>query len=120
MGFHRSRILIATAALAGGALASTVSPAHAETAADAAQQTVHFGDLNLASPSAVRILYARIRTAAENVCGPSLRPGSRIVSEAWKDCVSGAVHRAVVTIDSRLLTAYYFDRAHLPTRRQAG
>ena len=35
----------------------------------APEQLVDFADLNLADPSAVRVLYERIETAAVQVCG---------------------------------------------------
>jgi UrcA family protein len=120
MGSYRVGSFVVAAALAIVAAAGVASPARAELAADVPQQKVRFGDLDLSTQAGVRTLYARIRKAAENVCGPATRPGSKIVSEAWQDCVAGAVSRAVHTIDNRSLTAYYFDRARLPFRRAAG
>jgi UrcA family protein len=50
-----------------GALASSFSAA---SAADAgfASITVKYSDLNIASPSGARVLYERIRMAAQNAC----------------------------------------------------
>jgi UrcA family protein len=79
----------------------------ASTAGDAPQITVHFNDLNLDRPAGAAVLYARIRHAAESVCGDPQPPGSRITSLIWRRCVALAVERSVVAVDRPALTAYY-------------
>lgn len=71
--------------------------------------TVRFADLNLESPEGARVLYSRIRTAAESLCGEqfSLWDGNR--SREWKDCYRDTIERAVVQLNRPTLTAMHRD-----------
>jgi UrcA family protein len=81
------------------------------------QQTVRFGDLNLQSVEGVVTLYRRITSAAEEVCAPSSRPGSRIVSSDYRDCVARAVAEAVAKIGRPELSTLYAWTEHSAWRR---
>jgi UrcA family protein len=74
---------------------------------DSAQVTVHLVDLDLDRPADVAILYDRIRSAAERVCGEPKPIGSRLTRASWRNCVAQSVLRAVATLDRPTLTAYY-------------
>jgi UrcA family protein len=93
-----------TAALAGAAMHRSLDPAI----------TVRFADLNLDTAEGTRTLYARIRSAAQTVCGPSfsLWDGSRLAW--WKDCYRSSTAEAVAQIDRPRLTALHLHT--MPTR----
>ena len=79
----------------------------ADPGAPTPSRTVRFDDLRLSTPEGVQTLYGRIRNAAAAVCGPHEITGTRIVSQAWKDCVSWAIHDAVLKLNQPPLTDYY-------------
>jgi UrcA family protein len=96
------RSLIATAIF--GALASSFS---AVCAADASSEptsvNVKFADLNISSPAGARVLYGRIRAAAENAC-------SYYWFETDADqirCVHDAIANAVTKVNRPALFAVY-------------
>ena len=68
-------------------------------------QVVRYHDLDLSDSTGARVLYERIETAAEQVCGP-VRPHD--VSQAWvRPCIRRAVARAVSDIDAPNLTTLH-------------
>jgi len=77
---------------------------------------VRFGDLNLDTRSGVETLFARIQTAAGEVCKQYEPRGTLLPSAAQQSCMRAAVLGAVRNVDSPLLTAYYNEREdrHLP------
>jgi UrcA family protein len=107
MNFHRTPAFVAAAMLAALTLAGTASLAHADTPSDTEKQIVRYGDLNLATQAGLQALFRRIQNAAGEVCGPSTVAGSRIISTAWKDCVSNSVRDAILEVNHPSLTAYY-------------
>jgi UrcA family protein len=94
--------------------------AHADSANDAPARSVRFDDLNLSSPAGVQALYVRIQWAAVAVCGPSEITGTRIVSRAWKDCVSSSIREAVLKVNLPPLTAYYAKHLREPSFTTTG
>ena len=95
---------IVTAIAIFSALASSFS---AVSAADASSKTINvnvkFADLNLSSPSGARVLYERIRAAAENAC-------SYYWFQSDADqvrCVHDAIANAVTKVDRPALLAVY-------------
>jgi UrcA family protein len=94
------RGLIATAIF--GALASSFS---AVSAADHGPVSiaVKYADLNIASPSGARVLYERIRTAAQAAC--SYYWFKTDADEAR--CVNGAITNAVTQVNEPALSAVY-------------
>ena len=107
MNFRRTPAFVAAATLAALTLAGTASLAHADALSDTEKQIVRYGDLNLATQAGLQALYRRIQNAAADVCGPSTVAGTRIVSAAWKDCVSASVRDAILKVNHPSLTAYY-------------
>src|SRR5271168_1055659 len=71
-----------------------------------ATQRVSFKDLNLNTPEGAAVLYGRIKTAANEVCG---HWNSFDLSQihAQQTCISGAVSRAVAQVNSPMLTNLY-------------
>ncbi len=102
--------LIATALIAALTLAAAVAPAAASPADSGPSVVVHYGDLDRSSAEGIATLYRRLGDAAADVCGPPTRTGTHLVSQEYKDCVSDAVHRAVLHIHENALTAYHRSR----------
>lgn len=93
--------LAACLAAAGGAL-----PARAALPEQASSVRVAYGDLNLATPEGSRELYARIASAAREVCGP-VDPGNLESLAAANDCKARAIAQAVRDVHSPNLTATF-------------
>lgn len=77
--------------------------------ADSAQvltRTVTYDARSLNSEQGARTLYARIRSAAGEVCSPlESRELSR--RQIWQSCVHNAVESAVLRVDSPLVSAVH-------------
>jgi len=104
--------------------AATVSLA-ATPSADPEQPSlaVHYKDLSLDRADDVAKLYRRISNAADNVCGPRKLTGSHVESTAFRSCFDAAVSRAVASVASPALSAYYraqvaASQSHLTTLAQ--
>ena len=98
---------IALAAVATLCVTSFAFGAHAdESAVQAPARTVRYSDLNLNTQVGAEVLYKRIRTAAEQVCGDV---GSRQLDQATaaKACVDRAVSGSVRAVNNRQLTSVY-------------
>ena len=95
------RGLIATAIF--GALAASFSAASAADPSSSAGITVKYSDLNLASPSGARVLYERIRAAAQSACNYFWFKTD--ADEAR--CLQNTIATAVAKIDRPALTAVY-------------
>ena len=69
---------------------------------EAPAQVVRYDDLDLSDSTGARVLYERIETAAEQVCGPVR---AHDVSHAWvRPCIRRAVAKAVSDVDEPTLT----------------
>jgi UrcA family protein len=101
---------IALAALAVGLPATTPLLAHAAVS-DTLHKTVHYGDLNLERREGAVALYRQIESAAWEVCGAAVTPGTHYKAEAWRSCVTAAIRQAVSDVNRQELTAYYAERA---------
>ena len=80
------------------------------SSSDQTQITVRYADLDLNRPENIKILYHRIRLAANLVCGEREVTGSRLPLPSWERCVRVAVDSAVTQVDRAALSAYH--RAH--------
>jgi UrcA family protein len=69
--------------------------------------TVRYADLDLNQPHDVRVLYHRIRLAADESCGIGEITGSHLKLPSWEQCVARAVDDAVTHLDRPALTAYH-------------
>jgi UrcA family protein len=88
------------------ALALGFQPAHAAPLQDVPSVVVRFADLNLSRSEGARVLYRRLKGAAEAVCAPlDDRDAARHMS--YKVCVQTAISTAVAKVNQPALTAYY-------------
>ena len=69
-------------------------------------RVVRFADLNLQSREGIRALYSRIRTAAQEVCGPVY---FRVAESNMRQrrCQERAIDQAVAAVGSQSLTAFH-------------
>jgi UrcA family protein len=67
---------------------------------------VAYGDLNLDSEQGARMLYARLRNAAQSVCS-SLEGRNLIEKRLWQACFDKAVDSAVVQVNKTSVTALH-------------
>jgi UrcA family protein len=95
------------AAVAAVCLASVTITAHADEVANGVPtRTVHYSGLDINTRAGATVLYARIRNAAQQVCGDA---DSRqlAVSAAVKACVNRAIYTSVRSVNSPKLTSVY-------------
>ena len=100
----RRTILIATFSTA---LAwSVAAVCSASDSADAPQEAVKYGDLNVSNPQGAAVLYSRIRAAAGRVCE---RHDDRDLAAMplRNSCVRKAIADAVAKVDQPALSALY-------------
>lgn len=72
-------------------------------------ETVAYGDLNLETADGARVLYARLRYAAQAVCSPfDGRDLSRQIR--WRACYDHAIASAVAKIDRPRVTALHTEK----------
>jgi UrcA family protein len=97
--------LVSSSCLALGLLVSAPGVA-AYPDNEVAAQKVRFDDLNLSRSDDVRILYSRIKAAANQVCEP---PDSRSVDTTVRvrHCKEQAIDRAVTDVQSSQLTTFH-------------
>jgi len=83
------------------------------------QQTVHFSDLNLATPAGNLAVYRRIQSAAKSVCEAR---NPRDLSEAIRAraCIKTAIQEAVVAVNDSGLTQRYLAARGLQNALIAG
>jgi UrcA family protein len=79
--------------------------AQAGEPADPPHKVVSFRDLNLNSPEGAAVLYARIKSAANEVCGnPDRFDLSHLMMQT---CVKEAVSRAIAQVNRPMLTSLH-------------
>ena len=93
-----------------GAVVLGVASMHTATAAtEVASKTVQYGDLNINGPEGAKVLYKRIKNAAESLCSPV--DGKPLAQhQVFSRCVRGSVQRAVVQVQSPALNQYAMQR----------
>ena len=91
--------------LAAAATLSCATPALAQISDTVPSVTVKYSDLNIGSRPGAQMLLKRIEAAANTVCGgaPDIRQLNQVAS--FEACRRSAVARAVVAVDSPMLTA---------------
>ena len=99
-------IILAASFFALGCAAMSGRAQAAETAQVTKTRIVHYGDLNLDSEQGAKTLYARIRSAAENVCF-SLESRDYTHKKLWQGCFDQAVASAVVQVNKARVTALH-------------
>jgi UrcA family protein len=93
-------ILVALAA------ASSIGRTLAAEPVDRLTKRVTYGDLNLESQEGAKVLYARLRSAAREVCSP-LESRELSHRSSWQACVNGALESAVVKINKPMVSALH-------------
>lgn len=94
------------------AIAATLAITLAAPAVQAAEpaavltKVVAYGDLDVNSPMGAQVLYARVRSAAREVCQP-LEGRDLKTKLAWRQCYDSALNGAVRGIHQPALTALY-------------
>jgi len=113
MKFRMKHRPLGHGALALGALLATAAPLHAAVVSSGytieapPQRTVSVKDLDLKRPADVATFYARIRKAAQAVCGGEPVTGSRLNSLAQQECIAHSVEATVAAINRSELSAYH-------------
>jgi UrcA family protein len=88
------------------AVASLNTVALADPSVNVKSETVRYGDLRLISAVGASVLYARLRSAAERVCG-GLTPGAPIAEQRrFKSCVDESLAKAVTDVNHPVLNQY--------------
>jgi UrcA family protein len=88
---------------AGAAMGGTAQVAGAQRYDRA---LVAYGDLNLDSPQGTKVLYARLRNGAEDVCS-SIDGRNLFLKRLWQTCFDQAVAAAVVQVNRPGLTTLH-------------
>jgi UrcA family protein len=77
--------------------------------------TVHYGELNLHSSAGVQALYARLKSAAKNVC--AAQDGRSLQAQfAFRACVATSLERAVLEVRNDAVLALHLENASAPRR----
>ena len=92
-------VLLAT--LMGSTLAAAT-----EMTADVRTRVVQFADLDLTRSAGVMVLYARIKSAARQVCEP-INARALAASQAAHECLAESIARAVADVNAPALTGYH-------------
>lgn len=90
------------------ALSAAVAPPRVDAAeqADVLTKNVGYGDLDLNSEMGARVLYARLRNAAQEVCAP-LEGSDLNAKTLWKKCYDHAIGAAVSAVNKPAVTALH-------------
>lgn len=72
-----------------------------------AEITVSYDELNLESEAGAEALLRRIERAASKVCGSASRPVELWKHSPFRECVSGAMERAVYSVNAPLVSDLY-------------
>ena len=89
--------------LSGTAMSGTVRAAEA---LQYDRTIVGYADLNLDSPQGAKVLYARLRNGAEDVCS-SFEGRDLFFKKLWQTCFDQAVAAAVVRVNKPGLTTLH-------------
>lgn len=103
----RTKLYTAICVLFGSAAAGTPwTSAQATDEPPPPSKTVKFADLDIQTAAGAKVLYNRIRSAAEKVCQPVWH--DPVLREATAGCVATAIDNAVRTVNAPQLTALRF------------
>lgn len=105
---QRYRNFTEIAVFATLAVAGMASSASAQTMGDpwaVRSQRVSYRDLNINEEAGARILLARVRKAAGNVCGPNEFDGLTDGRQQYFRCVEAATTRAIAGLNNPMVSA---------------
>jgi UrcA family protein len=74
---------------------------------------VHYGDLNLDSEQGAKVLYARLRSAARQVCSP-LQSIDLSLQRQWEVCFNNAIANAVGEVNKTTVSALHAQMVYRP------
>ena len=103
--------VVVRAAMMLAAIGGAVAASEAVAAQTGPSFAVRYSPVELLEPEGVARVYARIRTAADWVCGPRTLTGSILISPAYVRCFNDAVERAVAGTRSAQLAAWHQQHA---------
>ena len=110
----------AAMAVAGIAALTAVS-VNAQTTpvkdADVPAHTVGYQDLDLSERADTKVLYSRLRTAAEEVCNVYAAPRATVLNKVDAQCKREAIAKAVAAIGHPNLTALHTQRGGMKLAR---
>jgi UrcA family protein len=81
--------------------------ASVQAAEDVPSKTVRFADLNITTEAGAKVLYSRIRAAAQDVCHDS-SGGDPIQRLGVSACIAKAIDKAVRDVNSPVLSSLRF------------
>jgi len=91
--------MVFAGAATGGSAQAAEAPRHDKT-------IVAYGDLNLDSRQGTKVLYARLRNGAEDVCS-SIDGRNLFLKRLWQTCFDQAVAAAVMQVNRSSLTTLH-------------
>jgi len=109
MNTIRTKLYAAICVLFGSAAVG--APWTAAQASMPVSKTVRFADLDIHTAEGAKVLYHRIRLAAQDVCEPL--SSDPILREAIPGCVATAIDNAVKKVNAPYLTALRFGDGNL-------
>lgn len=96
-------IFMLTMLISGGVMADSVELTNSGHEAI----KVNYADLNIDAWAGANVLYRRIETAAEKVCGVSIRRDSLDIQQSQKACMASVVSSAVRKVNSNAVASIH-------------
>jgi UrcA family protein len=95
------------------------SVAMADGSVNVKSETVRFDDLRLISTVGAAVLYARLRGAAERVCGGPAESAQIAEQRRYRSCVDDALAKAVADVNHPVLNTYVASKRGAPAPSNA-
>jgi UrcA family protein len=102
----KSMASILAAGLFALGFAAIGSTSQAAESSQGLQEVVRYGDLNLDSEQGAKVLYSRLRHAAQHVCAP-FEGRDLTQKQVWATCYDQALATAVVKVNKTMVTAVH-------------
>jgi UrcA family protein len=116
MNTLRTKLYAALCVLFGSAAVGTPWTSAQASEPPPPSKVVKFADLDIQTEAGAKILYHRIRLAAEKVCEPVFRDAA--LSAAVPHCVNTAIDNAVKKVNAPYLTALRFGDSNVRLARK--
>lgn len=110
MNTIRTKLYTAICILFGSAAAGAPWTSAQASEPTPPSKTVKFDDLDIQTAAGAKVLYNRIRFAAEKVCEPVWH--DPVLREATPSCVNSAIDNAVRKVNAPYLTALRFGNSN--------
>lgn len=111
MNTIRSKLYAAICVLFGSAAVGTPWTSAQASEQPPPSKTVKFSDLDIQTVAGAKILYHRIRVAANQVCEPIVHDPA--LREATPGCINTAIDNAVKKVNAPYLTALRFGESNV-------